>query len=146
MGHVGEYIAAQVFDIHLEHSASNKALDGFFASGPLAGRSVNVKWTAQHEGLLDMGQDSHPDYYLVLAGPRSSAGPSRGVTRPWTIHYVFLLEADALVAELWERGTRIGVATSVRSHQWAAGELYPESRNPTLVLTTDQRAWLELFG
>jgi len=47
IGHVGEYIAAQVFDIRLEHSASNKALDGFFASGPLAGRSVNVKWTAQ---------------------------------------------------------------------------------------------------
>jgi hypothetical protein len=50
MGHVGEYIAAQVFDILLEHSASTRSIDGYFATAPLAGRSVNIKWYGKQEG------------------------------------------------------------------------------------------------
>ena len=45
-GHLGEWIAAQVFDIELERSASTAAIDGRFRSGPLQGRSVNVKWSS----------------------------------------------------------------------------------------------------
>lgn len=33
-GHVGEYIASKVFDIALEHAATEKAHDGRFTTGP----------------------------------------------------------------------------------------------------------------
>jgi hypothetical protein len=36
-GHLGEWIAAQTFDIALETSASTAALDGYCRSGPLRG-------------------------------------------------------------------------------------------------------------
>lgn len=39
-GHLGEWIAAQVFDIALEDSAVSKGIDGRFVSPPLAGRTV----------------------------------------------------------------------------------------------------------
>jgi hypothetical protein len=52
-GHVGEWIASQVFDIELEQSASAKAIDGRFRAGPLAGRTVNIKFYGKREGLLD---------------------------------------------------------------------------------------------
>ena len=45
-GHLGEWIAAQIFDIDLEASATAKATDCRFASGPLVGRTVNIKWEA----------------------------------------------------------------------------------------------------
>jgi hypothetical protein len=43
-GHLGEWIASQIFDIQLEASAVTAAVDGRFRGGPLAGRSANVKW------------------------------------------------------------------------------------------------------
>src|SRR5690348_15442767 len=42
-GHLGEWVAAQIFDIQLEDSAVATAIDGIFRSGQLAGRTVNVK-------------------------------------------------------------------------------------------------------
>jgi hypothetical protein len=39
-GHLGEWIADQVFNIELEHSATTAVIDGRFRSGPLAGQSV----------------------------------------------------------------------------------------------------------
>lgn len=42
-GHLGEWIAAQVFDIELETSASTAAIDGRFRTGKLQGRTVNIK-------------------------------------------------------------------------------------------------------
>ncbi|CAN5649904.1 hypothetical protein BH18ACT7_BH18ACT7_11070 [soil metagenome] len=42
-GHAGEWIAAQVFDIELEMSASQSAIDKRFRGSPLVGRSVNIK-------------------------------------------------------------------------------------------------------
>lgn len=42
-GHLGEWIAAQIFDIELETSAVAAALDGRFNTGPLRGKTVNVK-------------------------------------------------------------------------------------------------------
>src|SRR5436305_1815495 len=77
LGHVGEYVAAEIFGIVLEQSAAHKGIDGRFASGPLTGRTVNVKWYSQLEGLLDMNPDSHPDDYLVMTGPKRSPGSSR---------------------------------------------------------------------
>src|SRR5947209_19797410 len=73
IGHIGEYIAAKVFDITLENSAVNKGFDGRFCKGPLVGKSVNVKWYAKREGLLDIRLDAVPDFYLVLTGPKGVA-------------------------------------------------------------------------
>jgi hypothetical protein len=72
IGHVGDYIAARVFDIGLVASGSHKAIDGHFRSGPLAGRSVNVKWYGREESLLDLTPDCLPDDYLVMTGPRGT--------------------------------------------------------------------------
>ena len=69
IGHVGEFIAAQVFDITLQESATNKGFDGRFRSGTLAGKTVDVKWYAKKEGLVDLRLEFLPDYYLVLTGP-----------------------------------------------------------------------------
>lgn len=149
-GHVGEYIAAQIFGIELEFSASHKGSDGYFVAGPLACRTVNIKWHAKNDGLLDLptapGKGSLPDDYLVLAGPRVPALASRGTARPWVISAVFLFDARQLVGQLQAQGTKLGVATSVRRELWQAAELYPEPRNPRLLVTPEQRALLALFA
>jgi hypothetical protein len=61
--HLGEWIAAQVFDIELEQSAVTATIDGRFRSGPLQGCTVNVKWYLKQEDLLDMSESSALDYY-----------------------------------------------------------------------------------
>jgi len=43
IGHLGEFIAGEVFAITLERSASAKALGGWFSAGPFEVRSVNIK-------------------------------------------------------------------------------------------------------
>jgi hypothetical protein len=68
-GNLGEYIAARIFDIHLATSAVNPGHDGIFASGPLAGTTVNVKMYSSDDGLLDVG-NLPAVYFLVLRGPR----------------------------------------------------------------------------
>jgi len=146
IGHIGEYIASRVFRIALEESASHKSNDGRFSEGPLKERTVDIKWYALREGLLDITPDSLPDYYLVLAGPKSAATTSRGQTRPWTIDNVFIFEASALVAELQAGDVKIGLATSVRQHLWAKAEIYPAPSNAAFPLTEEQRKGLRLFG
>ncbi len=42
-GHVGEYVAAAIFDLALHPSAGDRGSDGVFRSGPVAGRSVNMR-------------------------------------------------------------------------------------------------------
>jgi hypothetical protein len=145
-GHLGEYIAAKIFDIELENSAVALAIDGRFRSGPLAGKTVNVKWYLKREGLLDMSLSKVLDYYLVLTGPRSAAASSKGGTRPWQIDAVYLFDSKRLLADLTRRGVRVGVATSVRNAQWEAAEIYPASANPVLPLSAGQSAQLALFG
>jgi hypothetical protein len=90
-GHLGEWIAAAIFDIGLEASASAPGVDGRFRTGALAGRTVNVKWYMAHQGLLDITEFPELDYYLVLAGPLTAAGSSRGASRPWCIDSVYHL-------------------------------------------------------
>jgi hypothetical protein len=114
IGHIGEHIAAEVFKIALEESASQKGIDGHFIDEPLAGRSVNVKWYAKREGLLDITH-SPPDYFLVLTGPKSKTMNSRGQVRPWLIESVFLFEANSLVTQLRNRKVAIGIATQCRT-------------------------------
>ncbi len=145
IGHVGEFIASQVFNIQLEESATAKAIDGHFADGRFEGRSVNVKWYAKREGLLDITPDTLPDYYLVLAGPASSASSSRGDARLWFIESVHLFEASPLVASLRKRNVKIGTATSVKNDFWSDAEIYPGA-NAAFPLSEEQRRALGLFS
>ena len=145
-GHVGEYIAAHIFDIALERSARKRARDGRFKTGALAGHSVNVKWYGKQEGVLDLQARGAPDYYLALTGPAGSAISSRGATRPWVIQSVYLFEARRLLEDLRARGVRIRTGSSVRQAVWAAAEVYPEPRNSILVLSQEQRDLLAIFG
>lgn len=143
-GHLGEFIASQVFGVELEASASAKAIDGRFKTGPLAGRTVNVKWYLKREGLLDLTPADELDHYLVLAGPASTAASSRGHVRPWVIANVYVFDARELREDLLARGRRVGVASSVRAAAWAAAEAFPRE-HPLLPLTEGQREALALF-
>lgn len=146
IGHLGEFIASHVFDIALEPSAANKGFDGRFRSGSLAGRTVDIKWYAKKEGLIDLRLDSLPDYYLVLTGPAGPAATSRGEDRPWLIEAAYLFEARPLVDALRRRGVKIGVATSVAQEYWSQAEVYPTSGGGPLGLTPEQHEALALFG
>lgn len=143
-GHLGEWIASMVFDIDLEPSATAEAIDGRFRSGPLAGRTVNIKWYLKREGLLDMTSSPALDFYLVLAGPAAAAASSRGGTRPWTVEAVYLFDARQLRDEQAARGVQQGVASSVLRAQWDAAEIYPRA-GARLPLTAGQAGFLSLL-
>jgi len=145
-GHLGEWIAAQVFDVELEASAVAAGIDGHFRSGPLQGRTVNVKWYLKREGLLDTTESAALDYYLVLTGPSSAAASSRGTTRSWRIEAVFLFDARQLRAEQTVRGVKRGIASSVIKQQWTAAEIYPSPTNTQLSVTPQQADQLKLFA
>jgi hypothetical protein len=145
-GHLGEWIASQIFDIQLETSASHKAIDGRFRTGLLAGHTVNIKWFLKREGGLDMTESPDLDYYLVLTGPTTAALSSRGMTRPAVITAVYLFAALQLLAEQRARGVKVGVFSSVVNAQWQAAEIYPTATCPALSLTDAQRRQLQLFA
>ncbi|MDA1358901.1 hypothetical protein O1R50_04665 [Glycomyces luteolus] len=142
-GHLSDWIAAEIFDIELEPSASH-AVDGWFRSGPLAGRTVNIKHYTRVEGLLDLTDSDELEYYLVMTGPRAAARP--GAHRPWGIDHVYVFDAFELTQSLRTYMRRIGVATSVRSELWHAAEIYPRAANPSFKLTPTQVAALEGFA
>lgn len=144
-GHAGEWIASRIFDIELEPSAVAKAIDGRFRSGPLTGKSVNIKWYLKREGILDMTEAPELDYYLVLTGPKATAKDVRTV-RAWRIDAVYLFDSKRLLTEQHTRGAKVGVASGVREAQWLAAEIYPAATNAALALTEDQRHQLALFG
>jgi len=145
-GHLGEWIAAEILDIALEKSATAAALDGYFRSGPLQQRSVNVKWYLQQEGTVDLTSPAMPDDYLVMTGPASAAMSSHGRTRPWRIDSVYLFDATGLRDDLLARGRKVGTASSVRTELWAQAEIFPKAVNPRWVLTEDQVEALQLFA
>ena len=133
-GHLGDWIAAQVFGIQLEQHAA-KGVDGRFADG----RTVNIRWYLKRENLLDLREDG-PASYLVLTGPKQAAD-----VRPMVVDAVYLFDAAAVVADLRARGRKIGVASSVRGELWEAAEIYPR-HNPAFPLTGEQRELLALFS
>lgn len=143
IGHVGEFIASRVFDIELEKSATAKAIDGRFRQGVLAGRSVNVKWYAKREGLLDITPMCLPDFYLVLTGPSAAAVSSRGSSRLWFIESAYLFDAKLLVEKLT---ATLGIATSVKRQFWDAAEIHPRPQCPLLQLTNEQHELLSLLS
>jgi len=145
VSHVGEYLAARIFGIHLVESASNKAIDGYFCTGPLAGKSVNVKWYPKQDGLLAIKPDSIPDYFLILSGPITPAGSSRGTTRPWVIDHVYLFNAIDLIARLRQRGTKFSESTSIIKSFWKAAEIYPQANNMECRISNETQKLLKLF-
>ena len=141
-GHFGEFVAANLFGIALHDSAVEKGSDGRFVGGPLAGRSVEIKYYPKLEGILDIKVDGAPDYYLVLTGPRSGAASSRGMTLPWVIEGAYLFETASLVSRLTAKA---GVATSVRREFWQEAEIYPRA-NPVFPLSPQQCEALRQFS
>lgn len=135
-GHLGDWIAAQIFGVELEQQTTVEGVDGRFADG----RTVNIRWYPKRDDLLDLREDG-PDCYLVLTGPRSPAE----MVRPLVIDAVYLFDAATVVADLRARGRKVGVASSVRGHLWEAAEVYPR-HNPAFVLTLEQRELLALFS
>ena len=145
-GHMGKWIAGRVFDIELESAANAAGYDGKFTTGPLRGKTVNIKTYARDEGTLDMGSPAPCEYYLVLAGPRTGSKSGVRSARPFCIATVYLLDAHELRAALRERGVKSGEAASVRRMHWDAGEIYPRDGNPILVVNELQRQQLRMFA
>jgi hypothetical protein len=147
-GHIGEWIASKVFDIELEPSAVTKGIDGRFRSGELSGKSVNVKFYAKLESTLAIRSDALPDYYLVLAGPRSVVMHSRGDARPWYIDFVFLFDSIDLCRRLAQNGSAKldEFATSIRRCYWDQAEIYPIQINPLIAISSTQRQAISLFS
>lgn len=144
--HIGEFIAAAVFDIELERSAAQVGHDGRFVTGPFAGKTVNVKLYGKRDGLLDIKEEAAPDFYLVLTGPKAGAVSSRGGTRPLVIEEVFLLDAQRLVKALRDRGAKLGVASSVPARLWEGARVYPPTAAAALHLSDAQLDLLKQFA
>ncbi len=146
-GHVGEYIACAIFDIVPHASATDKGSDGVFKQPALMNKRVNIKFYPKRENLLDVNTtDSPPDYYLVLAGPKSAAASSKGATRPWTIASVHLFAHDRILRLLRSKELHIGVASSVSGQHWRDAEIYPASQPGLLPVSEAQRKSLALFA
>lgn len=146
LGHLGEYIASKIFSIELEESAVHVGSDGVFTKDPLVGKSVNIKMYGKREGILDIGEEYVPDYYLVLAGPKATQSTSKGATRPWVIKEVFLFDGPALVGRLRKRGVKIGIAISVVLAEWESARIYPSSEDSPLKIDENQERLLMLYG
>jgi hypothetical protein len=142
--HIGEYIASKIFDIELYESATHKGADGQFRSGPLRGKTVNVKLYGKKEGLLDINH-APADYYLVLTGPDSPLTSSHGGDRPLVIEQAFIFNMSRLLTELRGRGVKIGIATSMTKGSWEAAMIYPRPRNTEYTLSPEQAKLIELF-
>jgi hypothetical protein len=145
IGHVGEYIASEIFKIELEPSATEKGIDGHFTQYPLKGQTVNIKFYAKRENLLDITPNCLPDYYLVITGPKSHDASSKGTTRPWLISNIYLFSSEKLMNELKNRESKLGVATSIISKLWDEAEIYPNQRNSIISLSEEQVQQLKLF-
>jgi hypothetical protein len=146
LGHLGAYIAAQVFDIALEASAANEAFDGRFKSRPFAGKAVDVSWYPRRENLIDLRADDPPDHYLVRSEPRGPAASARGDDRPWLIEAVHLFVARTLLDCLKRRGAKIGIAASVASDSWGPSQWHPTTSPGLPELTQEQGDALCLFS
>ena len=94
-GHAGG-IPAHVCDIALEPSAYSKVIGGRFRSGPLAGRTVNLKWYLKRENPVDTTEAVELDHHLVLSGPKATTRDPRSI-RVGRSDRVYLFEAGKLL-------------------------------------------------
>ena len=72
-----------IFRVKPAEVANRECFDGWFADGPLAGKTVNVKWYGKRTVVLDINPRGVPDYYLAMTGQRAAgrerAGPDPAV-------------------------------------------------------------------
>ncbi|MFI5486056.1 hypothetical protein [Micromonospora echinaurantiaca] len=143
-GDIGEFIAAQVFDIELARTAIQAGYDGIFRSGPLAGRTVNVKTYGDAFTGIDISP--HPcDFYLVFSGPPRPVGAVQH--HRWQISAAYLFDTRILMETLTGRGVKIGIATSMRRGDLEAAQIFPGTNpNGPLRLSSEQAALLSLFA
>ncbi|MEU2664891.1 hypothetical protein [Micromonospora sp. NPDC007220] len=142
-GDIGEFIAAQVFDITLADTTIQPGYDGTFRTGSLAGRTVNVKTYGDAFTGLDISPH-HCDFYLILSGP---ARPPAAVRHHrWRISAAYLLDSRRLLETLKARGVKIGIATSIRRGDLERAQVFPTSgADAPIRLTPEQTALLSLF-
>jgi hypothetical protein len=152
-GHFGEFVASAIFGVKLAPSATQKAYDGTFRSGPLAGATVNVKFRSRHTDLLNIAASAdrrdHPDYYLALEGLTRPAGSTRGEHAPLCVAQAYVFESRPLLAALAKRGVVAhlqGRTINPGRAAWRAAMVYPEAHSPCLALTDAQRDALRLFA
>lgn len=151
-GHLGEYIAKNIFEIELHTRANQKGSDGKFKKGTLSNKTVDIKFYPIRENVLDLKPpdklEGEADYYLVFTGPKSTSNSCKGTTRPWIIENVFLFKTTQLKEELRGRNRtlKIGTATSVRECFWKEAEIFPEQTNTRLILSQKQKEELWLFS
>ena len=144
LGHIGEFIAAELFDIALQTHANAPGSDGIFRSGPLAGRTVNVKFYGRRDGLLDI-PEAPVDHLLVLTGPPTTS-PAKD-SRPVVVDEVFVFDTDELVATLRDRGVAVGTASSLRRDDWRRAQAWPDGpRSVQLPLSEAQMLRLLSLG
>lgn len=139
IGHVGEYIASQIFDITLNTSASAKSHDGYFNRGAIKGSTVNIKYYSRKSSILDLCKDENPDYYLVLMG-----SSDKKEFAPWDIESVYLFDSKDLVKEI-EGKVKMGIATSIRKELWNAAMVYPNNINKKIVINNESLEMLRLL-
>jgi hypothetical protein len=145
-GHIGEYIAAAIFDIELFFSATHRAADGVFRMGPLQGKEVNIKLYGKQEGIIDVREDAVPDFYLVLTGLKAGAESTRGRTRPLVINHAYIFPGQALLQTLKSRGRRVGPASSIPQAEWDRAEVWPVPASGHLILEPAQATALGMFS
>lgn len=145
-GHLGEWLASKLFDIELCESATQAGFDGRFRTGPLKGKSVNIKWYLKRANEVDLTKErDRPDYYLVMTGPPSRELTSKGSSRPWALDSAFLFEARSLHEDLESRGLFIGVGSSVRTELWGPAQVFPPVPNSPLEILPEQEESLKAF-
>ena len=146
-GHLGEWLASRLFDIELCGSATQAGFDGRFRSGPLMGKSVNVKWYLKQANVIDLTEkvENRPDFYLVMTGPRSREPNSKLSSRPWAVDFAYLYEARSLHEDLEGRGLFIGVGSSIRTELWGPAQVYPPTPDSPLEVPSEQEESLKMF-
>ena len=143
IGDIGEVIAQAIFPITLHERRNHPGSDGWFHSGPLEDKTVNVKMYSNGETRLDIKPSPPwPDYYLVFRGAKASK--QHGI--PWQIADVFLYDAAVLIPRLQRRGTRLTVATSLRQSDRDEAQIYPPREESLFVLTEGQIEQIRLFA
>ena len=142
IGDIGEVIAQAIFPITLHEKRNHPGSDGWFHSGPLEGKTVNVKMYSKGEQRIAItDHPPWPDYYLVLRGAK--VPKQHGI--PLRIDHVFLYDAAMLIPRLQERGTPLNSTTSLRQPDRDEAQIYPPREGSPLALTDEQVEQLRLF-
>ncbi len=126
---IGRSLASEVFGIAFSGNGN-----GTFASGPLAGKRVGVRWYGPKDSSIDTGGEP-VDYVLIF----------RGGEEAWSIAEVCLFEIAALRERLLGRGTPPGPVVGVRQTDFEDSRIFPSHASHLLPLSAEQRQKLSLF-